>query len=198
MNNDPNGRRRLRRFGHRDGRRSEPKKRLTPISAASETSGMSNEATPPIIYIDANPFIYFIDGQEDVADRVRPFFALLSERPGIAITSELTLAEVLARAGPDARRDYFNLIVWSNLFQLHPVTRDILIDTADYRRVNRKSRPDGTKVTVKLPDAIHVVTAARSRCRMILSSDEGLVVPVGIAILKPNEVGLSEFVRELA
>jgi len=78
---------------------------------------MTDEAKTPVVYIDANPCIYFIDGQEDVADRMRPFFALLAERPGVAMTSELTLAEVLAKATPVERRSYLNLIVWSNLFQ---------------------------------------------------------------------------------
>jgi predicted nucleic acid-binding protein len=157
---------------------------------------MTDEVLAPIVYVDANPFIYFIDGSEDVARQVRPFFALLANRPGIATTSELTLAEVLAKARPDARRSYFNLIVWSNLFQLQPITRDILIDTADYRRVSRKGRPDGRKIN--LPDAIHVVTAARSRCRMFLSADEGLIVPNGMTIVKPNEAGLAKLKRELA
>lgn len=159
---------------------------------------MTDEGTAPIIYIDANPFIYFIDGEEDVANRVRPFFAFLAQRPGIAMTSELTLAEVLVKARTDARRNYFNLIVWSNLFQLHPITRDILIDTADYRRLSRTNLSHGTKATIRLPDAIHVVTAARSRCRMFLSADQGLIVPVGMLILKPDEVGFAQLTRELA
>jgi hypothetical protein len=37
---------------------------------------MTEEVTAPIIYVDANPFIYFIDGKEELAKRVRPFFAL--------------------------------------------------------------------------------------------------------------------------
>lgn len=159
---------------------------------------MTDKATAPVVYIDANPFIYFIDGEEVVANRVRPLFSLLAERPGIAATSELTLAEVLAKATPDARRSYFNLIVWSKIFQLHPITRDILIDTADYRRAARKTRPDGTKATLKIPDAIHIVTAARCQCRMFLSADEGLMTPAGMTTLKPNEDGLAELTRVLS
>jgi predicted nucleic acid-binding protein len=159
---------------------------------------MTDGATAPIVYIDANPFIYFIEGEEALANYVRPIFALLTERPGIAATSELTLAEVLAKARPDARRSYLNLIVWSKVFQLQPVTRHILIDTADYRRVNRKTRSDGTIVTVKLPDAIHVVTAVRCRCQMFLSADEGLMTPDEMAVLKPNEDGLAKLTRVLS
>lgn len=159
---------------------------------------MTDEAKTPVVYIDANPFIYFTDGQEDVADRMRPFFALLAERPGVAMTRELTLAEVLAKATPVARRSYLNLIVWSNLFQLQPVTRDILIDTADYRRNSQARQPDGTKATVKLPDAIHIVTATHFRCQVFLSADEGLKVPADMALLQPNDSGLARLNRALA
>jgi hypothetical protein len=129
---------------------------------------------------------------------MKPFFELLRQKPGAAMTSELTLAEVLAKARPDARRGYLNLIVWSKLFELQPITRDILIDTADYRQVSQKTRPDGTKVTVKLPDAIHVVTAVRARCRMFLSADTGLKLPVEMMILEPNDVGFSTLMQALA
>jgi predicted nucleic acid-binding protein len=159
---------------------------------------MTDGVTAPIVYIDANPFIYLIEGEEALANHVRTIFALLTERPGIAATSELTLAEVLAKARPDARRSYLNLIVWSKVFQLQPVTRDILIDTAEYRHVSQKTRPDGTIVTVKLPDAIHVVTAGRCRCQIFLSADEGLMIPNEMAILKPNEDGLAKLARVLS
>jgi predicted nucleic acid-binding protein len=159
---------------------------------------MTNGTTAPVVYVDANPFIYFIDGQPEVASRIRPFFTALTERPGIAITSELTLAEVLAKALPDERRNYFNLIVWSRLFQLEPVTRDILIDTADYRRVAATTRPDGTRTTIKLPDAIHVVTAMRSRCRLFFSADEGLILPAEMSVIRPDDAGMAELTKAIA
>jgi predicted nucleic acid-binding protein len=159
---------------------------------------MAEETLPPTVYVDANPFIYFIDGEEAVANRLIPFFELLRQKPGTAMTSELTLAEVLAKARPDARRSYLNRIVWSKLFELQPITRDILIDTAEYRQVSQTTRPDGTKVTVKLPDAIHVVTAVRSRCRMSLSADTGLKLPVEMTVLEPNDAGFSTLMQALA
>ena len=154
---------------------------------------MTDTAATPIVYVDANPFIYFIDGAENVASRVRPFFELLASKPGTAATSELTLAEVLAKARPDTRRGFLNLIIWSKLIQLQPITRDILIDTADYRRV---IRPDIKKVA--LPDAIHIVTAIQTRCRIFLSADEGLRVPADMMLLRPNETDLVRLTQELA
>jgi predicted nucleic acid-binding protein len=158
---------------------------------------MTDGTPSPAVYVDANPFIYFIEGEEAAANRLRPFFDLLKQKPGAAMTSELTLAEVLAKARPDSRRGLFNLIVWSGLFRLEPVTRDILIETADYRRVTRRTLPDGKTATVKLPDAIHVVTAIRARCRIFLSADVGIRLPVDMTALQPTDDGVSALVRAL-
>jgi len=152
----------------------------------------------PSVYVDANPFIYFIEGDESVAKRLKPFFDMVRSRPGAAVTSELTLAEVLAKARPDVRRNYLNLIVWSNLFRLQPVTREILIDTSDYRRTSIRALPGGRTVMPKLPDAIHVVTAARSRCGAFLSADSGLHLPSGMIAYTPSEDGIGELLRRFA
>jgi predicted nucleic acid-binding protein len=158
---------------------------------------MTDEGKKVPVYVDANPFIYFIDGDETTARSLLAFFEFIKEKPNCAVTSELTLAEVLAKARPDARRNYFNLIVWSNLFQLHPVTRDILIDTADYRRATQSTRPDGTKKAVPLPDAIHVVTARSARCRAFLSADAGLRLPEEIELFEPNDAGISKLLYSI-
>jgi predicted nucleic acid-binding protein len=56
------------------------------------------------IYVDANPFIYAVEGGDALASSINVLFAGLRARPGFAVTSELTLAEVLPRASrlPDA------------------------------------------------------------------------------------------------
>jgi predicted nucleic acid-binding protein len=156
---------------------------------------MTDEAPAPSIYVDANPFIYFVEGNDDAASCLKPFFDQLRHKPGLAVTSELTLAEVLPKARPDARRSYLNLIVWSNLFHLQPVTREMLLDTAEYRRTFMRTRAGGRTTMPKLPDAIHVVTAARSRCRAFLSADSGLKLPPGMSIYEPNDAGVSKLLR---
>jgi predicted nucleic acid-binding protein len=159
---------------------------------------MTDDATNPIVYVDANPFIYFVDGEGAIANGLKSFFEFLRQKPGIAMTSELTLAEVLPKARSDTRGSYLNLIVWSGLFNLQPIMREILVDTADYRRINSKILPGGRSVMPKLPDAIHVVTAARHRCRMFLSADAARKLPADIAAFEPNEVGLSKLMHELS
>ena len=156
---------------------------------------MTDPTNAPRVYIDANPFIYFIEGEDVIASRLRPFFDALKRNPGLAATSELTLAEVLPKAKPAARLSYLSLIVRSRLFDLRPVTRTILIDTADYRRATTRTL---TRAMPALPDAIHVVTAVQSRCSAILSGDNGLKAPKGITTYRPDERGVEALLRDIA
>jgi predicted nucleic acid-binding protein len=159
---------------------------------------MTDPTNAPRVYIDANPFIYFIEGEDVIASRLRPFFDALKRNPGLAATSELTLAEVLPKAKPAARLSYLSLIVRSRLFDPRPVTRTILIDTADYRRATTRTLTDGRRAMPALPDAIHVVTAVQSRCSAILSGDNGLKAPKGITTYRPDERGVEALLRDIA
>lgn len=148
------------------------------------------------IYVDANPIKYFVEGDEKLATSARELFALLKQRPSLAVTSELTLAELLVKAGPHSRV-YLDLIVWSGIFDLRPVSRDILIETAAYRRASLRIEPDGRESTVKLPDAIHVVTAIKSGCTRIISNDTRMRLPEGYQRVTPDSAGISQLLREL-
>jgi predicted nucleic acid-binding protein len=136
------------------------------------------------IYLDANVFIYAIEGSPDVAEPLRHLFELFRSNRGTGVTSELTLAEVLPRATTIQRRMYLDLIIWSRIF-----TREILIETADYRRIARMPR---------LPDAIHVVTAIRAGCRIVLSADSRLKLPEGFAAFSPDSANVLRLLQELS
>jgi predicted nucleic acid-binding protein len=150
---------------------------------------MTEGDVPSRLYFDANIFIYAVEGSDDIAGLLRTLFELLGRGLNMSVTSELTLAEVLPRADPIRRRNYLELILHSRLFDLHPVTRDILIETADYRRVASVSMP-------KLPDAIHVVTAIRAGCGRMLSFDRALRLPEGM--LRVTREGLPQLIEELS
>jgi predicted nucleic acid-binding protein len=152
-------------------------------------NGMTDSDAVPRLYLDANVFIYAIEGNADIADPLRELFDLLRVKRGIGVTSELTLAEVLPKASDVQRRSYLNMIVWSGIFDLRPVSRDILIETAEYRE--HASMP-------KLPDAIHVVTAIRAGCRTVLSADLRLKLPEGYSVLSPAAENLTRLIRELS
>lgn len=120
-------------------------------------------------YLDANVFIDFVEGAPEFAEPVKDLFISTRGREGIFATSALTLAEVLAPAGhalgprlsPEQRRIYLSLIVDNPAVLLIPVSRSLLIETAEMRASAR----------YKLPDAIHVVTALNQNCRFMISRD---------------------------
>jgi len=152
--------------------------------------------TAPFVYIDTNVFIAGFESPIENARPVQDFLRALRERPGIGISSELTLAEILAPVSrPHAlpavkrRRLYFDLLLWSGLIDLRPVTREILIETADLRSVARH----------KLPDAIHVVTAVHAHCSFFLSHDDGMKrLPQGMRRVRADESGVDEILRALS
>lgn len=141
------------------------------------------------IYFDSNVFIYAVEGDAEIADPLRRLLDVLRDRPGLSVTSELTLAEVLPKADPAQRLDYLDLIADSGVFDLRAVSRDILIETATYRRA--LGMP-------KLADAVHVVTAIRSGCQKILSADLRLRLPEGITLIDTNPDSLSSLIQELS
>jgi predicted nucleic acid-binding protein len=143
-------------------------------------------------------FIFEVEGEPSVAQPMKSLFEALRMRPGIGVTSELTLAEVLAGRdvphSPAVRRAYLNLIVWSRFLDLVPISRDFLYETADLRFAHRQSH--GKKL--KLPDAIHLVTAIRRNCRYFISADKGINPPIGIRRVDPDANGIHEILKVLA
>src|ERR1700724_773215 len=139
------------------------------ICAASETNGMT-ESPSSLIYLDTNVFIKAVEGLDEAATPAKTLIkALRHRRAGIAATSEITFAEVLAPPKrPDAlplqmkRRAYLDLLLWSGFVALIPVNRDILIETAALRAMGR----------FKLPDTVHLVSAVRVRCRFFVSAEK--------------------------
>jgi predicted nucleic acid-binding protein len=155
-------------------------------------SGATDLVPAPLVYVDTNVFITGFESPIEAAKPVQDFLLRLRERPGSAVTSELTLAELLApvsRPGglptPVKRRLYLDLLIWSKMFDLRPITRDILIETADLRRAARHT----------LPDAIHLVTAIRAQCRYFLSYDNGVRPPQGMERIPPDRPGIDVVLR---
>lgn len=144
----------------------------------------------PLVYIDTNVFIAGFESPIHNAKPVQDLLVALRECPRSVVTSELTLAELLAPIdSPKAlpankrRRLYFNLLIWRRLIELRPVARDILIETADLRKV----------APHKLPDAIHVVTAIHAKCAFFLSNDRRMRLPAGMTHLSPEPSGIEQF-----
>ncbi|CAL8978915.1 tRNA(fMet)-specific endonuclease VapC [Rhodoplanes serenus] len=150
----------------------------------------------PRIYIDTNIFIYAVEGEAATAPPSRALLAALRGRPGTAVSSEITLAEVLAPPRrPDAlpvavkRRVYLDMLAWSGLVELVPVSRDILVSTADVRSTAR----------LRLPDAIHLATAIHARCGFFVCGDDDFQsLPAAMKRIRPTTTEIDQLLRTLA
>jgi hypothetical protein len=113
----------------------------------------------------------------------------LREQGVRVVASELVLAEVLVKAringGPPLHRKYLDLIVLSGMIELLPVSRGLLYSVAQYRELT------GAKV----PDAIHVVTAVRCACPIILTRDDRMKIPAGLIRIRSNDPHLADVVE---
>lgn len=147
------------------------------------------------VYIDANIFIYAVEAEGEVAETSQAIIRLLENHAGVAVTSELTLAEVLAR--PEKlgnvllKRAFLDLIVFREFVDLCPVSREILIDSARYRAVAKPSAPETVPDRRNfLPDAIHVVTAIQRGCSFFVANDTRIALPSHIESIRPNQQGI--------
>jgi predicted nucleic acid-binding protein len=150
------------------------------------------------IYFDANAFIYAIEGVDEIANQLHSLFVALRGQAMLACTSEFTLAEVLPKANVVRRRSYFASILHSGLFDLLPVTRDILIETADYRKSLLRPSFETRGSMPKLPDAVHVVSAIHAECNTFVSFDRGLRLPVGLERVGTEEGRLLQLVQDMS
>lgn len=121
------------------------------------------------LYLDTNVFIAAFE--TDLPKGVAARRVLAAVDAGIieAMTSELTLAELLVKPLRDADSDlaaiYRAVISPESGFSIVPVGRRILEGAAGQR-----ARVAG----LKLPDAIHLATAVDAACSVVASGDRAL------------------------
>jgi predicted nucleic acid-binding protein len=123
------------------------------------------------VYLDTNIFIYAVEGYEPEAAFLQGLLAALEEGRFAAVTSELTLAEVLLKpfglGREDAVATYTELLTPSERLIVPPVGRAILVEAARQRAA----------LGMPMPDAIHVATALAAGCELFLTNDRRLKLP---------------------
>jgi predicted nucleic acid-binding protein len=127
--------------------------------------GSLTALTGDVIYLDANIFIYALEGLPPFAAQLAALFQRFDRGELRAVTSELTLAEVLVKPvrdnNPVVRAQYDQLLRTSPALTVAPITRDLLVAAATLRATS----------TLKLPDAIHAATALGLGCTTFLTND---------------------------
>lgn len=126
---------------------------------------------PTRIYLDANVLIGMVERVEDLTLGQLALLKELDAGTLLGVTSELSLAEVmvvpLARNDDELCRAYLGLLRPHGALDVVPVSRETLLEAARLRSVTK----------MKLPDAIHVATAAMSGATAFVSADRGIRLP---------------------
>jgi predicted nucleic acid-binding protein len=118
------------------------------------------------LYLDTNIIVYAIEGKNPWSDMLRRLFHAVDAHAIHTFTSELTIAEVLAKpfelGAIDLVATYDELLAPDSLVQVIPIDRPILRSAAELCG----------RMRIKLADAIHVATALQSACEFMLTNDE--------------------------
>lgn len=121
-----------------------------------------------IIGLDTVPFIYYIEEHNLYFPILEPFFESLARGEFQAVTSTLTLLEVLVhpyRLGNyKLAEKYREVLLFSENLSMDPLTIEISNMAASIRG----------KYNVRTPDAIHLATSLCSGAITFITNDKGL------------------------
>lgn len=120
------------------------------------------------VYIDANIFIYLLDGGEPFVSMVKPFFESVLNNEIIAYTGDAVIAEVMVR--PYKLGDLVNIERFKAFFAQE---RFLSVVSHDAGAFDLAAQLSGTK-EMKLVDALHMATAIRAGCGYLITHDRGM------------------------
>jgi uncharacterized protein len=127
-----------------------------------------DEFSGDVLYLDSNIFIFSVEQGNPWSEVLRGLFEAVDERSIEVFTSELTLAEVLAKplalGAHDLVEKYEQFLASDSVVRVTPIDRPILRLASMLR----------SQMGVKLMDAIHVARAKHYSCDLFLSQDKAL------------------------
>jgi predicted nucleic acid-binding protein len=125
------------------------------------------------IYLDTNIFIFALEAYPEYVSALTSLFAAIDDGKIKAVTSELTLAEVLIKPMMDNNAD------------LQKVYKETLRSSEVF-----SARLRAESETLRLPDAIHLATARVHHCTFFLTNDKrrGTLPDFQIVILSEPDI----------
>lgn len=134
------------------------------------------------VYLDTNVLIYLVEAHPAFVNRLSVLFDAIDGNTVEAITSELSLAEVLVKPMAMGNKTvagiYERLLSAESKIDVVPVDRQVLIDSARVR----------ADLGCRAFDAIHVATALRNRCDALLTEDARMRVPASMRLFRLSEL----------
>lgn len=145
----------------------QPPRKSTLTSRRSGPHGI-NRGRGQSAHLPRRQSLYFLEAHPRFPRVLNQLFAEVEARELNAITSELTLAEVLVKPLQDRNSVLeslcFQFICNRGGLRVRPVDKQILVEAARIRAVHG----------LRLPDAIHIATALDTGCQVLLTNDRRL------------------------
>jgi predicted nucleic acid-binding protein len=137
-----------------------------------------------VIGIETAPFIYFVERHPAYIDRVRAIFRQVNSGTPQAVTSVITLTEVLVmpiRTGHvQYQQEYRDMLLNTVNITTQPVSALIAERAAQLR----------AQYNLRTPDALHLATALAAGCDAFLTNDLALKRVTEVRVLALDELEL--------
>ncbi len=136
------------------------------------------------LYVEAAPLIYYVEEHPVYVQRMEAIISFIENTPIEAVSSVISLAEVLNQPIKLGRNDlekaYRDILISGEYFRLLPVVQSIAESAARLRAYHN----------LRTPDALHIATALDAQCDAFLTNDNGLkrITQVRVLVLDNLEL----------
>jgi len=140
------------------------------------------------LYTETAPLIYYVEEHPTYVAKMDAIIEAIEDRPIEAVSSVMTLTEVLTRpfklGNARLEREYRDILLHSGGFHLLTITARIAESAAALR----------ARYNLRTPDALHVAAGIDARCDAFLTNDAGIkrVTEIAVLVLDELELDLSE------
>lgn len=129
------------------------------------------------VYIDANIFIYFLNGKEPFLSTVAPFLEAVYKGEVIGYTGDAVLAEVMVHPYKQG-----NLATIERCNAFFSQKNFLTVLSHDSKAFDLAAKLSGTE-GMKLVDSLHMATALQAGCAFMITQDKGMKSVDGIEII---------------
>ena len=130
-----------------------------------------------VVGIDTSPLIYFIEEHPVWLAKVQPFFQALDQGVFRAVTSTITLTEVLVHPFRQSQgvlaEQYRQILLRARNLTTVPVTAAIAEQAAELP----------AHYNLRTPDAIQLATALDAQAGSFLTNDKGISLPGSLRVI---------------
>lgn len=128
-----------------------------------------------LVYLDTSVVIYSVEQVPDYYQILEPLWEKVQREEIRVCSSELIILETLVlplRTGSQNLLQAYDRLLLSSPLQLIPIRQEILREAAQLR----------SDYNLKTPDAIHVATALKKNCTLLLTNDVQFRCVTGLSV----------------